>query len=150
MNPVPGRVSSRRRWCSFLLCKKRAHRRDWAKTTHSNSSCGGGASTCRAGQNRRRYTSRNVFISKVEIKTCWPRHVRRAALPQLEAHYFGNKPAPAVKERRSALSRCALKKLAVTLKGKVSSQNRDHVLLLWPAFNHIRRGGLVSTEKNLT
>lgn len=112
--------------------------------------CGGGASTCRTGQNRRRYTSRNVFISNVEIKTCWPRHVRRAALPQLKAHSFGNKPAPAVKERRSALSRCTLKKLAVTLKGKVSSQNRDHFLLLWPAFNHIRRGGLVSTEKNLT
>lgn len=67
--------------------------------------------------------------------------MRRAALPQLEAHSFGNKPAPEVKERRSALSRCALKKLAVTLKGKVSSQNRDHFLLLWPAFNHIRRGG---------
>ena len=33
---------------------------------------------------------------------------------------------------------------------EVNSQNRDHFILLWPAFNHIRRGGLVSTEKNLT
>lgn len=67
MNPVPGRVSSRRRWCSFLLCKKRAHRGDWAKTTHSNLSCGGGASTCRNGQARRRHLTKRSFISKVEL-----------------------------------------------------------------------------------
>ncbi|STD27215.1 Uncharacterised protein [Enterobacter asburiae] len=37
-------------------------------------------------------------------------------------------------------------------RGKVSSQNRDHVLLLWPAFNHIRRGwfGVDRKKSNLT
>ena len=88
MNPVPGRVSSRRRWCSFLLCKKRAHRGDWAKTTHSNLSCGGGASTCRNGQARRRHLTKRSFISKVELMAT-PRALSRitttgSALLQLQ------------------------------------------------------------------
>ncbi|KPU02851.1 hypothetical protein AN697_20915 [Enterobacter cloacae subsp. cloacae] len=64
MSPSPGDT--------LVCCVKRAvpgtsnwywYRQDY---TQQFISCGGGASTCRPSQNRRRYTLRNVFISKLK------------------------------------------------------------------------------------
>lgn len=133
MNPVPGRVSSQRRWCSFLLCKKRAHRGDWAKTTHSNLSCGGGASTCRNGQARRRHLTKRSFISKVELMAT-PRALSRitttgSALLQLQTD-------PHRKEGECAFMLCTIhlpRSGGATSPGQMQrTVTRSFGLLVWP------------------